>query len=200
VIHSKAHRRRSSAAGFTLVEALVSITITAIAGSALLLGINSALQTTNSVLEQTIAQGMAQQLMDELSGLRYVEAGSSPYAALRAETGEVSGASRERFDDIDDFSGLQIQAPKDLWGIALGQDDGKGGLRHTSFRAPTGYFSRWRQEVEVYYVSDADMSTRLASGQTSNYRAVHVRIFVDTPDRGAQKLVDLRRIFANVPS
>jgi prepilin-type N-terminal cleavage/methylation domain-containing protein len=46
--------------GFTLVEALVSIAISAIAGSVLLLGTTASLQTTDDAMQRTIAYGMRQ--------------------------------------------------------------------------------------------------------------------------------------------
>ena len=63
-------------AGFTLVEAVVSTAIVTMAGSALLLGVASAIDATDIVLEQALAEGMAQQLMDEIAGRQYAEPGA----------------------------------------------------------------------------------------------------------------------------
>jgi len=166
-------RRAPPAAAFTLVEALVSITITAIAASVLLLGIESSLRTTDEGLEQTIATGMAQQLLDELVG------------------------AHDR-DQIDAYDGLRKQPPVDRWGIELGKDDGEGGERHPLFRAPEGFFDRWRQEIDVHCVSESALTTPLADGVTSDYRLVEVRITYDDPERGRRELAKLRRIVAYV--
>ncbi len=193
-------RRRPSRAAFTLVEALVSITIAAMAGSVLLMGIGSSLQSTNDELQQTIAAGMAQQLMDEVLGGRYAAAGYDGYqASLGPSSYELNGPGRLRFNDIDDHNGVRGQPPLDLWGVNLGMDDGEGGERHPGFQAPANFFDNWRQEIDVYYVAGTDLTTRLPSGQVSDYRVVEVRIIDDPPDREGRELINLRRVVAYVP-
>ena len=197
---SPVHRRRRRPAAFTLVEALVSISIAAVAGSVLLLGITSSLQTTTEALEGTIANGMAQELIDEVVGGRYHAVGEDGYRILLGRSWyEGSGSGRERYDDIDDYDNLRIQPPEDLWGIELGKDDGEGGARHPGCQAPAGFFKNWRQEIDVYYVDESDLSTRLPFGQVSDYRAVEVRIINNDPDRGPRELANIRRVVAYVP-
>ncbi len=187
-------------AGFTLVEALVSITIAAIAGSVLLLGVNSSLQATGESLQQTIADGLAEQLMDEVLGGRYVAVGEDGYqTSFSASSYESSGSHRERYDDIDDYNGIRRLAPVDAWRIALGKDDGEGGVRHANFQVTNPILEDWRQEVDVYYVDESDLSTPLPFGQTSDYRIVEVRIVRVDPDRGNRQLAILRRVVAYVP-
>jgi type II secretory pathway pseudopilin PulG len=187
-------------AAFTLVEALVSIAITAIAASVLLLGIQSSLQTTDEALHETVATGLARQLLDEILGARYHAVGFDGYQVVFGpSTDETSGSGRERYDDIDDFDGLRIQPAEDLWGVALGTDDGEGGQRHPGFWAPADVLDRWRQEVDVYYVDPSDLTTPLPSGQVSDYRVVEVRIVLVDPARGDRELARLRRVVAYVP-
>jgi hypothetical protein len=179
---------------------MVAMSITAIAGTALLLGVASGLQTTSDALEQEIARGMAQQLMDEVLGARYMAVGDSPYSTnLGRSAYESQGSGRERYNDIDDYNGLQIQPPEDVWGIELGSDDGEGDLRHPAFRAPAGFFDQWRQKIDVYYVSPANPDVRLSVGQVSDYRAVEVQIERIDPERGSRQLTRLRRVVAYVP-
>jgi len=186
--------------GFSLVEALVSIAITAIAGSVLLLGTTASLQTTDDAMQRTIAYGMAQQLMDEITGCRYMDLGGSPYDnPPKPSTTEAVRGTRELFDDAGDFNGWRGQPPTDFYGVPLGADDGQGGQRNPAFQCRTGFFQNWRQEVDVYYVSDADLTQRLPSGQVSDYRAVEVRIMYNDPNRGARQLAGLRRVVAYVP-
>src|SRR5438128_946766 len=91
----KSRTRQRSA--FTLVEAVVSTSITAVAGAALLLGVSSALDTTNNVMDQAIAQGIADQLADEIAGKRYAAAGAGPYETnLGPSAYEAAGVNRER--------------------------------------------------------------------------------------------------------
>jgi hypothetical protein len=166
-----------------------------------LLGVTSSLRTTTDCLEQTIAAGMAQQLLDEVVGARYMELGlREPNEHLEPDGTEAATGTRELFDDIDDYNGVRQQPPTDRWGIALGQDDGEGGGRHPNFRIPSGYLDRWRQEVDVYYVDPADLSMRLTGSQVSDYRAVEVRIVYVDPDRGDRVLSTLRRVVAYVPA
>lgn len=194
-------RRRRLPAAFTLVEALVAISITAIGAAALLLGISSSLQTTNHAMEQTIATGMARQLLDEVVGGRYYAAGlGDPYQTYFGPSSyEQGGMARERYDDIDDYHGIRSKPPVDPWGVALGTDDGEGSQRHPSFCAPSGLLDNWQQEIDVYYVDGSDLTTRLASGQVSDYRAVEVRIVLVDPDRGRRELASARQVVAYVP-
>ncbi len=185
--------------GFTLVEALISISIAAMAGSILLLGVASSLQSASESLQQTVAAGVAQQLIDEVLGAKYCDDPSSGHqTSLGPSATEAAGTGRERFNDIDDYNGQRISPPKDIWGVEIGKDDGQGGQRHASFQAPAGFFRDWRAEIDVYYVAEADLSTRLPDNQPTDYRAVVVRILYDPPDRAARELVRSRRVVAYV--
>jgi type II secretory pathway pseudopilin PulG len=193
-------QRFAARRAFTLVEALVSTAITAVASAAVLLGIANSIDATDANLQQTLAMGMAQQLMDEIAAQRYCEASGNPYATtLGLDSGESAGPGRSQFDDIDDYNGYRCQPPVDRFGVALGQDNGQGGARHASFQSRGGYFSRWRQQVDVYYVDNANPSQALSGGSTSNYRAVRVTILVDDPVRGPLGRAQLTRVFAYVP-
>jgi type II secretory pathway pseudopilin PulG len=190
---------RLAPGGFTLIEALVSIALTAIAGSVLLLGTSASLETTNDAMQRTIAYGMAQQLMDEVMGCRYMELGGSPYGNPPGPTAsEAATGTRQLFDDIGDFNGYRCQPPKDFYGIALGTDDGQGGQRYSAFQLSTSYLQNWRQEIDVYYVSDTNLTTQLPANQTSDYRAVEVRIVYNNPNSGPRTLATIRRVVAYV--
>ena len=163
-----------SAAAFTLVEALVAISITAMAGSVLLLGSTVSLQNTDEALRQTVALGLAQQLMNEVVG-------SSSMA------------------EIDRYDGFKSEPPLDRWGVELGTEDGKGGQRHSHFRAVDGVLDRFCREVHVAHVDPADLTTRLPLGKTSDYRLVEVRVTYDVPSGGTRELAHLKRVVAHVP-
>ena len=136
--------------GFTLVEATVALAITAVAASALLLGVTSSLHTTDDCLQQTIAAGLAQQLLDEVLGANCIE----------------------------DYDGTRRQPSVDA-----------------NFPITAGYFDRWRQEVDVYGVNPADLTSRLTG---SDYRAVEVRIIYQDPQRGPRVLFTLRQVVPKV--
>jgi len=186
--------------GFTLIEAVVSMSLTAICGGALLVGVSSSLETTQTSLEQAVAQGIAEQLVDEIVGRRYSAAGSGPYEPFIGPSPTEAATPGRRYTDIDDFNGFRAQPPVDMYGVALGQDDGVGGSRHANFRAPSTFFSRWREEIDVYYVSNSNQSQKLASGQTSDYRAIEVRIILNDPTNGVRPLASARRVVAYVPN
>lgn len=186
-------------AAFTLIEALAAITITAIAGSVLLLGTTSSIQSTDDALRRTVAYGMAQQLMDEAVGCRYMELGSSPYdTTIKPTTAEAATGTRALFDDTGDFNAYRSQPPKDFYGIALGADNGEGGQRNPTFQCNATFLQNWRQEIDVYYVNDTNLTAQLPAGQTSDYRAIEVRIIYNDPTRGPSELAKLRRVIAYV--
>lgn len=189
-------RRR---AGFTLVEALVSITIAALASSALYLGLIGNLHTTQHALEQTIANGIAEQIIDEVMGQAYVTGGNPLQPTLNPDAWEAAGNHRERYNDIDDYNGVVAAPPQDMYGVTLGNDNGLGGLRHQNFRAAASFLANWREEIDVYYVSEANTSVKVTSAPYSYLRAVEVRIYaVESPSR-RRLITKTRRVHGYVP-
>ncbi len=161
--------------GFTLIEALVAITLTVAAGSALLYGVYDSIGNTKRALEQTIATGLAQQMMDEIAGLKYCEDYSHVYQwPLYRECG---GTGRTR--------SVAVQRHRRLCGHSRTAADGSvehsGGRWERQRRVAISKLSdrqlsdQLAREVDVYYVSNTDLTAALASGQTSNFRAVEVR-------------------------
>ena len=187
-------------AAFSLIEAMVAISIAAVAGSVMLLGVTTSIQTTNEAMERTIAAGIARQLMDEIVGGRYAAKGVDGYQInFGPSAWEQVGSGRQRYDDIDDYHGLQTQPPEDPNGILLGTDDGEGGQRHINLQAPTGFLDDWSEEVDVRYVDESDLSTPLPHGSTSDYRTVEVSVYKDDPEGGRRELAKLKRVVAYVP-
>ena len=184
-----------------MIEVILAITMMALAGSILLLGTSSSLQTTKNAMYGAIARGMAQQLMDEIAGCRYYEPGVDPHSTTLGPDGsEASGGTRQYFDDSDDFNGVRTKPPKDFYGVALGKDDGQGGTRNPLFQIPSGIIDNWQQEVDVYYVSETNLSTKLGAGQSSDYRMVEVRITSNNPGQSSQVLATLKRVLPYVPT
>jgi len=187
--------------GVTLVEALVATSLAAIAGSALLLGLETSLRTGDRVAEKAMAEGLARQLIDEIVGRRYMAAGGNPQQwPLSASSWENQGAGRERYNDTDDYHNFRAQPAEGIWGHPLGQGDYQGGLRHAALQLPATLFANWRQEIDVFYVSEADPSTRLPAGATSSVRAIEVRIYRVRNDGGRVLLAKSRRVIAWVGS
>jgi hypothetical protein len=190
--------RFRSRRGFSIVEAIVALSITAMAGSVLLLAVESNVQTTTDSVERTIADGLAQQLLEEALVRRFVAVGSDPLTGAFGPSGhEASGNGRERYDDADDYHRWEALPAEDQYGQAVGTGNDKGGLRHASFRVPDSYFENWRQRVEVYFVDPDDLSRRLTSG-TSYYRAVEVFIDIQDGDGAFRNVASRKRIIAYV--
>jgi type II secretory pathway pseudopilin PulG len=191
-------RRRQSRGGFTLVEAMVSITVLALAGSVLLLAVDTSLQTTTEAVDRSIADGLAQQLLDEITICHFMQPGTSCAGPLGPSGWESGGSGRERFNDTDDFHGFLAQPVEGVWGEPLGTGNDDGGTRHSAFQPPAGFFANWRQRVEVYFVDPADPSVRLSSG-TSEYRAVEVHIEQLNDDGGVRSLATRKKVIAYIP-
>jgi type II secretory pathway pseudopilin PulG len=194
--------RRRSAGGFTMLEVAVAIFLAAVAGSILTLGTLSSADTTENTLNECIAMGMAQQLMDEVVGTRYclysaTGVDTAHDAVLQPIPAHVCNGTRQLFTDNEDFNGFQNSPPVDEWGITLGTDDGAGGQRPANFWAPTPRYAKWQQQISVYYVSEPNWSVPATS--PTNYRAVVITIVYLDPVRGPQPLATLRRVIGYVP-
>ena len=191
---------RRLAPGFTLVEALVAISLAVLAGSAILLSTTSSVQNCDDATKRMIALGLAEQLMDEILGQRYCAVGADGrQVGLGPSSWEAQGQCRERYNDIDDYHGVARQPPADAWGVALGKDDGMGGTRNAAFQATTTLLTKWRQEVSVYYVDASNPSLKLTGSQTSDYRMIEVRITEQTQSGAYREWVKLRRVVCYVP-
>ncbi len=186
--------------GYTLVEAMVALSLTAMAGAVVLLTVETSLDAANQSLEKTVAAGLAEQLIDEAAGAMYCEPGGDVYQSPLGPTSwESQGTRRHRFNEMGDFHGFDAQPPVDFWGNVMGQGEDGVGQRHPNFRAPGGRMDAWRQAVEVYYVDDEDPSRRLTSG-VSDYRAVEVVISRDLPNGRSLELIRARRVFTHLPT
>jgi prepilin-type N-terminal cleavage/methylation domain-containing protein len=198
---AQTRRPPSSRRAFTLVEVITAMTIMAIAGTTLLVSLASSTTSTNDALDRQVAAGLAQQLLDEISGMRYMEAGGSAYDPMPLGPGstEAAAGARRQFDDIDDYNGVQTTPPTDRWGVTLGSDDGKGGIRPTAFQLPSTFFTGWKQNVSVQYVAESNLSAPLTSG-TSSFRLITVRITSDLTTGGTVELARATRVVAYVPA
>ncbi len=200
--HHRHHRRnrRLSPLGFTLIEALLSIVIAAMAAMTLMHGLTSSMQTTEHGTEQAIALGIAEQMADEIMGRLYVGAGESPYSSTLGPESDETGKPRASFDDSDDFHSFGSKPPTSPLAIVLGDDNGHGSLRHPNFRLTPPNFANWRTAVEVYYVSDSDPSLKLSAGTTSNLKAIDVRVLRDMGNGAEREIANVRRIVGYIPS
>jgi hypothetical protein len=178
----------------------MALSVTALAGAVLLLSVESSLQTTTEAVERTIADGIAQQTLNEILSKRYVEAGESGdgtgSGALGPTLWESGGNGMERFNDIDDYAGYSALPLKGVYGEALGTGDDQGNQRLSNFRLRSDFFQNWRQRVQVYYVDPNNPSA--SSATATAYRAIEVQIeFIDS--KGAvHPLANRKRIIAYI--
>jgi type II secretory pathway pseudopilin PulG len=199
-------RRLPLRTGFTLIEALAAISIMALAGSVLLLAAQTSLDATDDAGKQAIAQGICEQVLDEIMSKRYMEAGTAhDQNSLVANAGE---SLRQLWDDTDDFNGYSGQPIPETFGQTLGSGDDAGGMRHANFRVANGFFSNWRLRVDIYYVSANDLSLRLDSPPvaaggtlttTSGYRGAEATVEYQDTDGTYRTLAKGRRVYAYVP-
>jgi hypothetical protein len=191
-------------AGFTLAEALVSITLITLAGSALMLATDLTLNSSVDALEEKVADGLANQMIDEILGLPYVEKGeaaSQQLFELGPESGESSNpVMRSKYDDIDDYRAFSSRPLVDEFAIEVGRENGSGGLRHPNFRLSEDYFDDWLMNVDIRHVDESDLSKNLTSdASTSDFRAIEVSIWKRAEDGTQSQLTKVRRVIGYVP-
>lgn len=203
-LQRNAHVERHHRSGFTLVEALVAISLIAMCGAALLLATELALDSSTRSVDEKIARGLANQLIDEILGLPYVEKGepaSQQWWQLGPETGEWSWpVVRNSYDDADDYRVLSMYPPTDEFAVELGLGDEQGGLRHPNFRVRDNYFDDWLVFLIIWHADESDLSANIYSGSSvSGFRAIEVTIRKYNDDGTWQELTKLRRVFGYVP-
>lgn len=169
-----------------------------LAGSVMLLAVESCLSSTTDGVDRLIADGLANQLLDEISLKRFMTAGDTPLSISGPSSYETSGSGRERFNDLDDYKNFSAKPAEGIWGERLGTGNDNGSARNANFAIPSSQFTNWRQRVDVYFVSATNHSQKLTFG-TSYYRAVEVTIeYVDT-NGSVIPLAKRRRVYAYMP-
>ena len=169
----------------------------ALAGAVLLLSVESSLSTTTDAVDRTIADGIAQQVLDQILTRRSAdETGGGLPSALGAAADELLGVGSELFDDVDDFAGYTMQPPEDRFGQPLGAGNDQGGSRPVN-SAPSGFLQNWRVRVLVYYVDPIDH--RSTSATATAYRAVEILVEKVNPDGRVIPLANRKRVITYIP-
>jgi MSHA pilin protein MshD len=154
-------QRRS--AGFTLVELVVTLMVISIAVLGISQALAFALSRQSDGLWQARAVALAQAYVEEIMARRYDEAapvgGVPPCAPGAAACSSIGpdGESRDAFDDVDDYHGLDEQPPRDATG-----------------QPRTGY-AGWRAQVAVRYL-DAAQVAALGADHPSDGKLVTVTV------------------------
>jgi type II secretory pathway pseudopilin PulG len=198
-----------------LIEAMVSLTLLSMIGAVLLSASQTAVLTASQSMDEMIAQGIAQQVMDEAIGLPYVTksyTSSNPNAVEISDMGNAANSGSRyggNWGDVDDYNGATptstyaAQPPTDMWGatFGLGNSTVSGStavLRNSPFRIRSNFFDTWRLETNCYYLSPNDLSQRLTTGY-SKYRALEVRVYRILADNSKLLLATVRRVHCHVP-
>lgn len=193
-------RRGLRRVGFTLVEALVAISLIALAGSALLVAIDTSTSAVDDAILETLAENLGNRLIEEALGKPFVEKGSAslpPNPGLEAGE-DASPPQTNRFDDLDDYHDYATSGSiLDPWGRSVGVGDGAGDERHPSFRLPAGYFGRWSLVSLVTYLQ-SDLLTPLPAGQSSPHRKMQVFVYYFSPATGWRLLAQPSRVVTYV--
>ncbi len=193
------HRLAEGRSGFTLVEALVGLSIMVFAGAVVLLATETTIQATSDAADQAVAAGLAKQLMDEILSHPFVATGRSAYSIpIGPVAAPALNDGRNHFLDTGDYCKYKSASPVDMWGIGMGQGNEAGGTRHPNLQISSDYFRGWWQLVDVYYVSSDDPSERLSGAQVSPLRAVEVSILRASDNGGTIELANARRVIGHI--
>lgn len=186
-------RRRGARAGFSMVEAMIAVTITTVAGGALLASLGGAVRSSTEAMQSAVARGLAEQLMEEIAASRF-PSDTNPTPV---------GAARTGFDDIDDFAGWSARPPVDRLGSTLGQDgrdsSGLPATRPEGLQPDADFVSCFTREVLVERVEPDTGSGWNVVSQHTNFRRVMVRVSYTDARSQTRTLAELTRIFSYVP-
>ncbi|WP_417386728.1 type IV pilus modification PilV family protein [Gimesia sp.] len=189
--------QRSCRTGFTLVESLVSVTITAIAGAALFSAIGASLGTSYSALNHNIGTGLADLMLEELAAVRF---------PVASDTRPGFRSTREYFDDLDDYDSWTSTPPENKQGYTLGMEPTtileRYPIGRPSLLVPdTGFLNRLTREVSVERIQPDITGTGWEVTQSNtSYRRVTVTIkLAMNANSPAQVISEATRIFSYVP-
>jgi len=189
--------------GFSLAEALIAMSIVAMSGSVLLLLAQTVLDAGTGAVDRQVAEGIADQVIEEILTKRYMAAGDNPLnATLAPGAGDLVGPGRSKFNDIDDYNGFTAKPLPGIYGENLGIGNDAGANRAPLFALPASYFENWRLSVTISYVSPTDNSVVLSNTSSSTrsyYRQINVQIdYVDSTGT-ALPLANRKRVVTYVP-
>ncbi|MBA2114968.1 type IV pilus modification PilV family protein [Bremerella alba] len=189
--------------GFSLMEAVVAMSIVAFASSVLLLGVEATLESVEEQEETTIADGIARQMLDEIQGHNWVDSvvRDHPYqTTLAPSPDELLGPGRSQFDDTDDYNDYSATPPVHIGGEALSATDSTGDTLPEAFRPRSGFLDNWRISVEVAYLSENDHSVQVADHAPTNYRVLICRVYRRNRDNSWREVVERERVISYIPA
>jgi len=188
--------QRSRRTGITLIESLVAVTITAIAGTALFSAIGASLGSSYSTLNKTIGTGLADQMLDELTSVRF---------PTSTDTRSVYTTTRYYFDDLDDYHNWSSTPPVHKDGVSLGNSrmtvlEYYPIARPYYLRPETDFLNRLTREVSVEKIRLDASNNWVVTSDSTDYRKVTVKIkLATTADFPSLEIAEATRIFSYVP-
>jgi len=184
-----------------MVESLLAISITTIAGAALMTSIGSAVQAASRATDQAVARGLAAQMMDEIAAAR-VPAPTGTQAT--GSTMPLGQTTRDQFVSIDDYDGWSASPPVDRHGQPLGYEatavGGSPVPRPASLRPDDRFLKQFTREVVVEGVVPGPSSGWQATTSETGYRRVTVRVLFSNGSAPLAVLFENTRIFSYVPA
>lgn len=111
-----------AAAGFSMVEAIISLMIVSVMLVAVLQTVATARTAQRINDERAKGLTLADALMNEILEQPYDDPGGA--AAIGVDSGETTGGSRTAFDDVDDYNGWTETAVVDADGAAVANTAG----------------------------------------------------------------------------
>lgn len=172
-------------AGFSIIEMVMVMVMTAIIAIPLVVRIYEGARSSASGELQTKANYLAQDLMEEILEKRWDEntpagGGTIPNGSKTAHTafgpGE-GGETRASFDDVDDYQGLSENPPKDITNTTISG------------------FGEFTRAVQVVYVDTSDLNTAVTSSPRPDYKRIQVTVTWTINGGGSVQLVTLRGNF-----
>ncbi|MEO1993721.1 MAG: type II secretion system protein [Planctomycetaceae bacterium] len=186
------HRSRRCA--FTLFESLVAVSITTIAGCAVLTSLSAAVRSSTEAAQFNVAQGMARQLINEVAAAEF------PHGDSTAVTSRI----RRDFETIDDFANWVATPPVDCDGWPLGTKSNllSGVLRRRPMPllADSRFIDNFTRRLTVErVVLDPNRTWRVVS-EDSAHRRVTVEVTYSDQQTQNRRLCKISRIFSYVPT
>ncbi len=179
------------------MESLIAVSLTTLAGGALLTTIGSTVQISTDSTYTVIAQGLADQLMDEVASVRFPRTGGMGSGSMPS-----GGVGRAMFDDLDDYHGWNASPPQTRDGLAIGTERMMAGstsmVRPTNFQPAPSFVSRFRQQVTVEKIAEVSGGAWVVVTSATPLRRVTVTISYTDARNQTKVLAVQTRVFSDV--
>ena len=176
--------------GITLVETILAVSLSTFAAGALLTALSSSVQVSTDCLHTVIANGLADQLMDEIAAVKFPPGTNG------------TGSGRSGFDDLDDYDGYTASPPQARNGLLIGTEgtltSGVSAARPQSFQPDPRMLSRYRQQVTVEKLAEITGNQWVVVSQSTTLRRVTVTISYTNAQGATSSLAVQTRVFSNV--